>query len=30
MAKANRLHNIIEPFSALFCALGIVLAYIGQ
>ena len=30
MAKSNRLHNRIEPFSALFWALGIVLAHILQ
>ena len=28
--KVNRLHNIIEPFPALFGALGIVLAHILQ
>ena len=27
MVKANRLYNRIEPFSALFLALGIVLAH---
>ena len=27
MVKANRLYNRIEPFSALFGALGIVLAH---
>ena len=26
--NVNRLHNIIEPFAALFWALGIVLAHI--
>ena len=30
MVKANRLHNRIEPFPALFWALGIVLAHILQ
>ena len=30
MAKANHLHNRIEPFSALFWALSIVLAHILQ
>ena len=28
MARANRFHNRIEPFSALFWALSIVLAHI--
>ena len=30
IGNANRLHNIIEPFAALFWALGIVLAHILQ
>ena len=30
MVKANRLHNRIEPFPALFWALGIVLVHILQ
>ena len=30
MVKVNRLYIIIEPFSALFWALGIVLAHILQ
>ena len=30
MVKANRLYNRIEPFSALFLALSIVLAHILQ
>ena len=30
MARANRFHNRIEPFSALFWALSIVLAHILQ
>ena len=28
MVEANRLYNIIEPFAALFWALGNVLAHI--
>ena len=30
IGNVNRLHNIIEPFAALFWALGIVLAHILQ
>ena len=30
IGNANRLHNIIEPFAALFWALGIVLVHILQ
>ena len=30
MARANRFHNRIEPFSALFWALSIVLEHILQ
>ena len=30
MVKINRLYNRIEPFSALFWAIGIVLAHILQ
>ena len=30
IGNANRLHNIIEPFAALFWALGIVFAHILQ
>ena len=30
IGNVNRLHNIIEPFAAMFWALGIVLAHILQ
>ena len=30
IGNVNRLHNIIEPFAALFWALGIVLVYCNR